>query len=121
MLHLALILCCVAWFPSTPQGQEKKWFKLNLVERHDEIWKQSIDPLTTCLKHEGCIEQMTSKGSRLRDVVKEKKCGLAVAGWKRKRGGSACVSTLVGASGRAEISCDLQECAGYCSFFLLLL
>lgn len=34
----------------------------------------------------------------------------------KERGGSACVSTLVGTSGRAEISCDLQECAGYCFF-----
>lgn len=39
----------------------------------------------------------------------------------KERGGSACVSTLVGTSGRAEISCDLQECAGYCFFFFFLL
>lgn len=32
----------------------------------------------------------------------------------KERGGSACVSTLVGTSSRAEISCDLLECAADC-------
>lgn len=32
---------------------------------------------------------------------------------KKKMGGSACVSTLACTSSRAEISCDLLECAAY--------
>lgn len=33
----------------------------------------------------------------------------------KERRGSPCGSTLAGTSSRAEISCDLLECAAYCS------